>query len=170
MAASGWPKSDDTLRRVLQALQSKGWIEFDVRQGQRRPYGIRLTGLLCRRNETRLPHDLRKIDPEFAEVTSAHGDAATSAGNGAMRDPDSRRPPHDLSAPSTSLSTKEDHLVGEATGEPLSFECLDPEVQKFAARGRAQRESALADADFDFLGTAGLDRIAHDLGEDDAAQ
>jgi len=41
-----WGRSRDKLGRDLDALKARGWINFDVQQGQRKPYVIRLTGLL----------------------------------------------------------------------------------------------------------------------------
>ena len=45
--AMGFPQSRETLRKELRQLKSDGWIDFDVRERQRKPYvfelGLRLT-------------------------------------------------------------------------------------------------------------------------------
>jgi hypothetical protein len=43
-----WPHSDDKLRRDLKAVKDGGWIDYEVRERQRRPYVIRVTGALRR--------------------------------------------------------------------------------------------------------------------------
>lgn len=43
-----WKHGDDKLRRDLALLKREGWIDFDVRERQRKPWEIRLTGLLVR--------------------------------------------------------------------------------------------------------------------------
>lgn len=62
-----WTWSEDTLLRDLRALRP-AWIEFEVGQGQRRPYVFRLTGLR-RREEGEPPLDFRTETPSPAEVT-----------------------------------------------------------------------------------------------------
>ncbi|HEY8777918.1 MAG TPA: hypothetical protein VIM23_03140 [Gaiellaceae bacterium] len=41
-----WGRSDDTLRRDLQALKAAGWIDYSVQERQRRPYILKLVGAL----------------------------------------------------------------------------------------------------------------------------
>lgn len=41
-----WRGSDDKLRRDLAVLRENGWIDYTVTERQRKPYLIRLTGLL----------------------------------------------------------------------------------------------------------------------------
>src|SRR5687768_11908791 len=40
-----WQKTERALKRALANLREGGWVTYDVRPGQRRPYVIRLTGL-----------------------------------------------------------------------------------------------------------------------------
>ena len=151
-----WRKSPDTLGRVLDALKTGKWVEFERRQGQRRPYEIRLTGLL---RQARLPHDFRKTEGNSAEVTSAKPAETTSANPLAESDGE----PFSTSAensdsPSTSkaLRVGVDVLGG---GDPeegqvsLSLDGLDPEVREKVGKARARRR-ADADVDFDYVGTA----------------
>jgi hypothetical protein len=53
-----WEKHERTLKRALANLRDGGWIEYDVRAGQRRPYVVVLTGL-------RLNDDPRDDDIRF---------------------------------------------------------------------------------------------------------
>jgi hypothetical protein len=64
----GWEWSEDTLLRDLKALRTV-WIDFETRQGQRRPYVFRLTGL-ARASEADRTHDFRTETLSRAEVTS----------------------------------------------------------------------------------------------------
>jgi hypothetical protein len=159
-AGARWRKSPDTLGRVLVALKTGGWVEFELVPGQRRPYEIRLTGLL---RQTRPPHDLRKTEGDSAEVTSAKSADATFANTHV--ESDSELDPTSAEngdSPLTSKpSTKDDDALGEVTQEPggLSFDGLDPEVKEQVEKARAARAPKNAELDFDFLGTARLDEL-----------
>lgn len=83
----GWEKSEDTLLRVLRALKSGGWIEFDPRAGQRRqPYVFRLTGARVLTSAPTSAPD----PPSGAEVTSA----PPKSGGGGTPDVEPSRLPH----------------------------------------------------------------------------
>jgi hypothetical protein len=159
-----WRKSDDTLGRVLVALKIKKWVAFELMQGQRRPYEIRLTGLL---RQTRLPHDFRKTEGDSAEVTSASSAESTSANPLAKSDgePDSTSARNNDS-PSTSKALRSGEVVlalGDQDGDPvsLSLDGLDPDVREKVEKARARRETD-AGIDFDYFGTARLDEIGEE--------
>jgi hypothetical protein len=63
-----WTGSHDTLTRSLARLKEGAWIDFESMRGKRKPYEIRLTGLLVR---DRLTHDLRTNPPRRAYVSYA---------------------------------------------------------------------------------------------------
>jgi hypothetical protein len=151
-----WRKSPDTLGRVLDALKTGEWVEFERRQGQRRPYEIRLAGLL---RQARLPHDFRKTEGNSAEVTSAKPTETTSANPLAESDGE----PFSTSAensdsPSTSKALRrEGKVVGGGDREEgpvsLSLDGLDPDVRERVGKARAARAKG-AGVDFDYVGTA----------------
>lgn len=63
-----WERGLDKLGRDLAALRDDNWIDFEVSQGQRKPYVIRLTGLLV---EGTSASTSAADPPSRAEVTSA---------------------------------------------------------------------------------------------------
>jgi hypothetical protein len=70
--AVGWPWSDEALRSKLASLKADGWIDFEMKQGSRAPYVIKL--LKCRVNfhltSKPLPSDFQVETPSSLELTS----------------------------------------------------------------------------------------------------
>jgi hypothetical protein len=150
-----WEFSHDTLTRSLARLKEGGWIDFESTKGQRKPYEIRLTGLLVRPQPTQ---DLRSNTPSLALVSYAE----TSDDPPAIPDGERDSPPHELtqpiSAPSTSSSVEGVDLLGRGDlGEgqvSFSLDGLDPDVRERVGKARAARPSKGAGVDFDNFGTA----------------
>jgi hypothetical protein len=70
-----WPHSDDKLRRDLKAVKDGGWIDYEVRERQRRPYVIRLTGALRRPSTVATA---ARDTPPMRQSTDALRQSATS--------------------------------------------------------------------------------------------
>jgi hypothetical protein len=108
--------SDDTLLRDIKAMRPT-WIEFEIGQGQRRPYVFRLTGLA--RDEHAIRPDFRTATPSPAEVTSAPRKSDLP------EDPEPERPsgpgePPDCGGPPEQTRqdhTREDHVPNPAGEE-----------------------------------------------------
>ena len=67
-----WDCSHETVRRALTELRDQGFVEYDVRPGERRGYGITVTPKLVydKSTSTRPPHDLQVKPVTSVEVTS----------------------------------------------------------------------------------------------------
>jgi hypothetical protein len=115
MIADGmqWTGSHDTLTRSLAKLKDGAWIDFESTKGQRKPYEIRLTGLLVRDRPTQ---DLRMDPPSLALVSYADPSSDSPAIPRAESGSASTEPTHPVSVPSTSTSLGgKDKEVGPGT-------------------------------------------------------
>ena len=101
--AMQWTGSHDTLTRCLARLKEGGWIAFESTKGQRKPYEIRLTGLLVRDRPT---HDLRIDPPSLALVSYADPPVDPPAIPRAESGSASTEPTQAISGPSTSTSLR----------------------------------------------------------------
>ena len=118
-----WQWSDRTLLRDLHVLRP-AWIEFQVGQGQRRPYVFSLTGL--RRRETAVRHDFDTETPSSDEVTSTPLEVESASipqpervsASSQLRHGDSpkkRREETKQDETTTRSEEKLDHVLGETT-------------------------------------------------------
>jgi hypothetical protein len=89
----GWDrKREDTLGRILKGLRDSGWLDFESRRGQRKPYVFRLTGAAIGTAGPDLRTTSAPDPPSRAEVTSAERRSEIVA----KPDVEPPRPPHDL--------------------------------------------------------------------------
>jgi hypothetical protein len=127
----GWDWSQDTLLRDLKALRPT-WLDFETRQGQRRPYVFRLTGLRIRA-EAEPPHDFRTETPSPAEVTSKLRMSEQPTNPPRERVSAPPQPPPsgspktrtDEKRQETFSKREDDHQVGPGTREPEPPDATD---------------------------------------------
>jgi hypothetical protein len=112
--AVGWPWSDEALRSKLGSLKADGWIDFDMKQGSRAPYVIRL--LKCRVNfqsTSKPPPSHFQVEPpsslELTSKTPSNEQPSTA---------DKQRGLEPSSLPSTPLPQRADSREHRADTEP----------------------------------------------------
>lgn len=138
-----WPWSADTLWRELRRLRSGGWIEFESKPGQRRPYVFRLTAAARVADASRPPQDLR-ADLRTEGPSGAEVDLRTTA------DPNGRKaaPGQGLtSAPTSALARAREEETKKKTDRPSGY--IDvPDALAAALRrlGAELHPAQLADA------------------------
>lgn len=128
--AIGWPQSLDSLLRAAQALRNAGWLDYESKTGQRKPYVIRLTGLLVETSDT----TSATKGGGFAEVTSA----VPRSDGVAKQVIEPAEPPHDLRSAEVLRreEKKKKDVVDEAFEiaiEPLGYLTSPQRAEAFAA-------------------------------------
>lgn len=118
-----WDCVPETVRRRLAELREHGFVEYDVRAGQRRGYAITVTSKLVydKTTSTRPPHDLLVEDPFRVEVTSTSTSTGTLGESSAMPDVDTgtgsgeppQKPPQDRGVQERRRHRKKEAASGE---------------------------------------------------------
>lgn len=135
--AVAWPWGPDKLLDDLKALRRAGWIEFDSRQGQRKPYVFRVTTKLVRgRAASGATSD--RNPPSPPEVSSGDRKLDNPEGDGAEPDRAHVRPPAAGSPKTRPDETRPDPpTVGSSPRVAPCEDCgREEEVYPYPASGR----------------------------------